>query len=503
LSGRVAWASDLLAAGSGYVEARGMHADFKHLSAVVERLVGSAQRSHEILWDAAAAVAPEDPGRAVVMMIDATTTDIMIGDLDAAAGSGRRACTFAGPCAPALRRLAAYAADTAAAYRGELPPGDLGTESAIVAAASLELPPLAAAAIDLSLTRGLVTEGQLEPLGILEGAIREARESGALGKLPFILGHGAHADFLAGRWTRARSRAAEAVELAGPTAYRAWALVHLARVAAAEGREEECRAAVAEAFSLAHARGHRSLDVHLLSVLGLLELGIGNIPTAIEHLMLCARKAKAEGLGNPATVPYEADLVEALHAGGRHEEAWAALEPFQQCAERVGSAWARAAAARCRAVLASEDAFESEFRSALDLQEPVVSSFELARTQLCFGERLRRLRRKREAQTHLLPALMSFEDLGATGWANRARKELMAAGFSAQPPRANRSLERLTPQELRVGLLIAEGASVREAATQLFLSPKTIEAHLGRVYQKLGVHNRAQLTRSLGDRQSS
>lgn len=92
---------------------------------------------------------------------------------------------------------------------------------------------------------------------------------------------------------------------------------------------------------------------------------------------------------------------------------------------------------------------------------------------------------------------------GARPWSDRTRQELLAAGFAAGHKRGRPSLERLTPQELRVALIVAEGTSVQAAGTQLFLSPKTIESHLGRSYQKLGVHNRAQLTRIFSQQQTA
>ncbi|HLZ95828.1 MAG TPA: AAA family ATPase [Candidatus Dormibacteraeota bacterium] len=503
LGGRIQWARGLVDAGFPLAKEPSMRAEYQHLSAVVERLLGSASRSHEIFWDGATVIAHEDPARATVMMIDATATDIMLGDLQAAAASGSRAKELAERCSPALQRLAAYAADTAAAYRGELPPEELGTEMAMAAAASLELSPIAAAAVDTCLTRGLVTEGQFAGGGVLDHAIKEARDLGALGKLPFVLGHGALADFQSGRWARARARAAEAVELAGQTSYRAWGLVHLARVSAAEGHELECRALVDEAFTLARARGHRSLEVHLWSVLGLLELGLGHAAPAADALVRCAREADMEGLGNPTTIPYEPDLAEALHACGRDGEAAAATQQLQRRAEHVRSPWGLATAARCRGLLATDQDVDREFQSALALHEHVPNAFERARTRLCYGERLRRMRRRAEAELELSAALATFEQFASEPWANRARQELRAAGYLTRPQRGRTGVEKLTPQELRVALIIAEGASVREAATQLFLSPKTIEAHLGRVYQKLGVHNRAQLATALAGQQAA
>lgn len=503
LAGRIQWAGELIESGLPLAVGRPMRAEYQHVLAVVERLLGSAVRSHEIFWEGADSIADEDPARATVMMIDATATDIMLGDLQAGVASGRRAQELAAGCRPALQRLAAYAADTVAAYRGELPPGELGTQSAVEAAASLVLSPIAAAAIDTSLTRGLVTEGQFAGGGLLDQAIKDARDLGALGKLPFVLGHGSLADFLSGRWTRARARAAEAVELAGQTSYRAWGLVHLARVSAAEGHEAECRAIVDEASALARARGHRSLEVHLWSALGLLELGLGHIAAAVEALGRCAREAEAEGLGNPTTIPYEPDLIEALHAAGRDVEARRAAQRLQDRGEHVRSAWALAVAARCRGLLAGDEDFDREFQSALALHDQFPNGFERARTQLCYGERLRRTRRRAEAEKELSTALAVFQQFASEPWANRARQELRAAGYLTRPQRGWSGVQKLTPQELRVALIIADGASVREAATELFLSPKTIEAHLGRVYQKLGVHNRAQLATAFAGQQTA
>lgn len=118
--------------------------------------------------------------------------------------------------------------------------------------------------------------------------------------------------------------------------------------------------------------------------------------------------------------------------------------------------------------------------------------YQVARTALNYGERLRRAGRRREARAQLHAALEIFNRLGAAVWAGQAERELRATGERLR--RRDPTLaERLTPQELRVALIIADGATVREAAAQLFLSPKTTKAHLGRAYRKLGVRNRAQL----------
>ena len=118
--------------------------------------------------------------------------------------------------------------------------------------------------------------------------------------------------------------------------------------------------------------------------------------------------------------------------------------------------------------------------------------FERARTQLAHGGRLRRARRRADARAPLRAALATFESLGAQPWAERARSELSAAGGRVRAPVATLTAA-LTPQELQVALLVADGATNRDAATRLFLSAKTIEAHLSSVYRKLGLRSRAQL----------
>src|SRR6185436_877664 len=120
--------------------------------------------------------------------------------------------------------------------------------------------------------------------------------------------------------------------------------------------------------------------------------------------------------------------------------------------------------------------------------------FERARTLLCLGERLRRARQRADAREPLKEALETFERLGARGWAERTRTELRATG-QASARRAETAAEQLTPHELQIALLVAQGMTNREAAAALFLSPKTIEYHLGQIYRKLDVRGRAQLAR--------
>ncbi len=502
-SGRAEWAATLADEGLRLGAAAAAHADFEHLASASERARGSASRARAMLWEGATGIAGKDSARAAVMLLDATLTDFMRGDLCAAAASATRAYELASSGSRALQSIADMTAALVACARGELTTAEFeATRARAADASTLQLPALAAMGVHMISvqSRALFDPAEGGKADGFDASIAAARQRGELSQLPFLLGQAAFVDWREGAWTRGWSQAAEAAELAGGTRqwnFRAFALVIMAYIEAAQALQADCREHSAEALRLAQEYDVGSLEVFVSSVAGLLELTLGNIPEAVERLGRCARQAAEAQLGHPATVPYEPDLVEALWAAGRDQEARRAADRLIEHADRSQSPWGLATAGRCQALLAGERKFEEEFRAALALHDRVPSAFERARTQLCYGERLRRGRRRADSRQYLASALAVFEQFGAKAWAARARRELQATGATARPRRDPTAVDRLTAQELRVALMIAEGATIREAAAQLFLSPKTIEAHLGRAYRKLGVHNRSQLTRSL------
>ncbi|HET7378887.1 MAG TPA: helix-turn-helix transcriptional regulator, partial [Gaiellales bacterium] len=125
---------------------------------------------------------------------------------------------------------------------------------------------------------------------------------------------------------------------------------------------------------------------------------------------------------------------------------------------------------------------------------PGLTPFQRARTELLFGEWLRRERRRQEARLHLRAALDLFRSLGTTPWEQRAEGELRATGETARK-RDPSTLDQLTPQELQIAGLVADGLTNREIADQLFLSPRTIDYHLRKVFSKLGIASRTELVR--------
>jgi DNA-binding CsgD family transcriptional regulator len=154
--------------------------------------------------------------------------------------------------------------------------------------------------------------------------------------------------------------------------------------------------------------------------------------------------------------------------------------------------WALARVAHAHGLLSEGHVAEERFQEALDHHRRARRPFERARTELAYGELLRRARRRVDARAHLEAALDTFENLGAVPWAERARLELRASGQAARR-RDPSTLLQLTPQELQVARFVATGLPTREVAAQLFLSPRTVEFHLRNVFAKLGISSRSQL----------
>ncbi|MET9338382.1 AAA family ATPase [Nonomuraea sp. NPDC003804] len=284
-------------------------------------------------------------------------------------------------------------------------------------------------------------------------------------------------ELLRGRHLDAAADADHAEQVAaqtGQTHLEAQACGVRAWLAAVRGVEEDCRPLAERAAAMP------SGQVWAQWALGLLELVRGRYEQAADHLARAARQ-------QPAAVP---DLVEALVRLQEPERARAAHDRFARWTAAAGQPWAQGLLARCRSLL---DGDEQDFATAIDLHRAADRPFDAARTRLLLGERLRRERRKQEARTVLREAVHTFERLGALPWLDRASSELRATGESLTRSADAASLSRLTPQELQVVRLAATGASNKEIAAQLFLSPRTVGHHLYKAYPKLGVTTRTEL----------
>ena len=334
-------------------------------------------------------------------------------------------------------------------------------------------------------------------------AVARARESGAGGTLPNAPEYLARSEAVDGRYATAAAHATEGLRLARETGQQnsvCHLLASLALIAALQGREDECRSHAAQALDLATARGLGYQSALAEWALARLDLGLGRPAEALTRLaeLAVAGPGKSHPFVKLVSSP---DLVEAAVRAGQAAAAQAALLEFERFAREAAPPWALALVPRCRGLLTAGDAAERHFLEALHRHGESARPFDRARTELVFGEYLRREGRRTHARAHLRSALDAFERLSAGAWAERARAELRASGETARK-RSPRAIDELTPQELQITRLVAEGATNKEVAARLFLSPRTIDYHLRKVFSKLGISSRSELIRSSleGDR---
>jgi DNA-binding CsgD family transcriptional regulator len=329
---------------------------------------------------------------------------------------------------------------------------------------------------------------------LLDRALVQARDQVPTAVLPvvlFLLGRDA---FATNRWPLARAMYEDAMRVARETTQVTWLggpLNGLAWLDALQGRADECRTHAAEGGRLAESLGMTVYRAWSMIALGMLELGLGHPEEALKHLSECDRLLRDNEVTDPDLSPAP-DMVEALARMGREEEARAVARDYRDSATAKGQPFALARAERALALAAGDTDFAAHFEAALRHHESTPDTFERARTQLHFGERLRRARKRVEARKHLRAALKAFDELGAAPWGERALAEVRASGETARL-REETYRQQLTPQELQVALTLADGATTREAAASLYLSPKTVEYHLRHVYDKLEIRTREEL----------
>jgi ATP/maltotriose-dependent transcriptional regulator MalT len=335
---------------------------------------------------------------------------------------------------------------------------------------------------------------------VFNTVIDQARRDGVPALLPFALVARCEVESWS-RWAAARADGAEALRWGQEFGHRAmtgYALTLLARLEGLRGDRAGCEERIAS-YEEHCGEGVRGLEIFAQAALGSAALAAEDLDACRSHLERAFTMAQEIGLANPNLTPSVADLAEAHVRAGNRERAADITEWLRERADSTGLAWPEAAHARCRIALA-EHAEEAQawLADAERAHARREMTFDLARTRLVAGEVLRRFRRPVQAREPLLAAWRAFTALSADPWTARTAAELAAAGhrFSAagaQPP----LVEQLTSQELQVARAIGEGMSNVEAAAALFLSRKTIEAHLTRVYRKLGVRSRSDLARCL------
>lgn len=315
--------------------------------------------------------------------------------------------------------------------------------------------------------------------------------------LPLTLGHLATLECWAGDYGRALEHAVEGREHAArmglqapmPQSAHVHALAHL-------GRLDEARALGERDLAADEALGYVAACALHLRSLGFTELSAGNPEAAAGHLLRALSISSEQiGIAEPAILRLHGDAVAALVLLGRTEEAERLTHALDLSTQANHLPWSTAVAGRCHGMLlaaAGESAAAVEvLQQALVDHQLLPMPFELARTRLLLGGVLRRAGHRRDARAELAAAHGVFVALGTPVQAEQAAVELAAVG--GRPTRTS----ALTPVEEQVAALVAAGRTNREVARSLFLSVRTVESHLGRVYRKLGLRSRSELARQL------
>ncbi|MBO1413742.1 LuxR family transcriptional regulator [Streptomyces sp. FH025] len=308
--------------------------------------------------------------------------------------------------------------------------------------------------------------------------------------------------FDGGAWTAAGATAEEAFCLAaeaGAEYVAVGAPIIQATLRAVRGDHTGARELAAEAVRRVDLHKSRSLYVRHCRALGMAALAEGDHGTAYEHLRRVFTQDSPPVPVHHHASPYHlADLAAAAVRVGRADDARAVLRAVEDLLGAPRSSRLDAIVHRATALLSRPDDAESHFLAALADPAGARWPFERALAQLDFAEWLRRRRRAAEARPLLAAALEVFERLDARPWIERATAELRAAGVAVADSIASEAMAGLTPQELQIAQLAAEGMTNRDIGARLYLSPRTIGFHLHKIFPKLGITRRAQLRDALG-----
>ena len=452
----------------------------------LESSLGHPRRAYTRLAEAADRLADKHPDGATLLWLLAVEAASFVGDMNTALEAVNYAKQLIGPNTD-LDELSGAALGGVLTLRGESREGmPLLLRWAQLAIDALSAQDPAAQLLQMAGAVGFCLSAvdaldQAEEL--LTAVVTRSVSAGATGALPFALSCRATVRQRRGDWVAAQADADRGLELARDTGREldiSGCLVINALMDATAGRAADLEQHLSEALPVLIEGGVATTLAQAYYMQGLFELGEGRPISAIPPLEEMKRICEEHGLLEMGQWMWPSDLVEAYIRAGRPKDAEAVLEQLEWHAARTNRPIVLALAARGRGLLGGAD-YEKSFHDALGWHTIAARPFETARTQLCFGERLRRSKQRASARVQLESAWKTFSRLGANSWANRTMGELSATGANT----AGRSdetpeLRLLTPQELQVAIAVAGGATNRETASRLFLSPKTVEYHLAR-----------------------
>ncbi|GAA3814189.1 helix-turn-helix transcriptional regulator [Sphaerisporangium flaviroseum] len=491
ISGHPQRARSLLARLSCLTVPAKMRGQTELLHGSLELLAGETGNAHDRFLAAAGWLLDRDRALGVRALVRAAEAGYLAGDNQRFFAIARRAAALRRPDESGTTQLMfEYLAGMAATFRGEHAEAADPLRRVLRLAPSVRGPAMLVWAGVASLLLG----EDAHALMLATRAVENARGRGVASALPQLLEAVIHAEIWMGRYASVAANAIEGLRLAQETGQLNTAghhLAWLALTAAVQGDEETCRIRAGAALEMA--------DAHGLGVAG----ALGN--WALAHLDLAAGRAedaanrlRKQRRNGHVVVRVMATpiFIEAAARTGEREQAMSALRVLDRWADSTRSPDRLALAARCHALLAGPGEAEELFRHALDLHHRGSCEFETARTQLLFGSALRRERHPGAAREHLRSALETFERLGARLWIDQTRGELRAAGQAVRST-CPRKADQLTAQQFQIARMVAEGATNREVAAQLFLSPRTVEHHLRNIFAKLGIRSRVELARLL------
>jgi DNA-binding CsgD family transcriptional regulator len=470
-----------------------LRTEVAYLRGSIELASGSVDYAMTVLRDAAAERLGSSMSKesATPLLIRAMDAAMAANDVSQALAIGRMSEPLVGEPDEVCAHRAASIVGSARILAGDLSGLEL-TEPVTVGTLTDAEQSLALVAM-----RTALIGGDVRRLTALAAAAADRlRENRSVGQLPFVTARQALADLLLGRLDNAAVLAVEGVERSAVLGQRNSEAEHLAVLALAAARRGEGNDAVASAeraLRLATTHGLAWPAAIATWALSELELSRGEPSEALARLETLWHGASRER--HPLVALFGApELVEAAIRAGSPERGDAVFERFRQWSQATGHAWCAALAERCECLRAPDaDAAADAFERALALHAEADRPFDLARTHLAYGERLRRERRRAESRRHLRFALEGFENVGAATWMERARDELRASGETLGRRDGEMLVDELTPRERTVALLVAQGRTNRDVAAQLFVSVRTVEFHLRNVFSKLDVSSRIEL----------
>ena len=321
-------------------------------------------------------------------------------------------------------------------------------------------------------------------------AVQLARDAGALGELPIALIYRAAVHVYAGEFGAATGLIEESGAI---TAITGQAPLMFTTLLLAGWQGDE--AAPTGIFEPAVANGMERGEGRALGAIGFVKALWCNGRSRYDEALTHARQAcEFDDLGVTGFALVE--LIEAAMRSGANDEATAALARLEDRTLAVGTEWALGMLARSRALLSDGAAADELYREAIEHLGRTRVVVHLARAHLLYGEWLRRENRRLEARAELRVAYDMLSRAGAVAFAERARRELVATGETVRKRRGE-APEVLTAQETQIARLTAEGHTNQEIGSQLFISPRTVEYHLRKVFTKLGVRSRRELRTAL------